>query len=585
MKTTNFQLALFGGAVAETPNVSFKEMNEAVFKKGFIVHPDLCNTSVLGHINQNSVNYNSTFYKTWTDVTSKNRFELLLDQIRHYVSTYGTGFTGTPYIVNDGAEVIPFTTFKTLLPLAKEVVVGKSLQMLYSGVALKQETINQLLAIIEELGGIDLVNVNQVKNKEAKMFLFKKLDQVPDTAEEFVRYLIYLTTGQTLVIKDYKTFSSLKQHQVEISEIIKKFGLEKLATVFFRYKPLILLMRSTKGNKVVINKVKRLAEKNHVPYQKSYVEQVLSNPALIAKLEGLLPTMNNFKKVKLLETIMVRQKNVSIRPFVIRNGKLFIKQEKAPNESYYRVIYDMVYKSLVASLAKKATTFTISEATNLVFPSSEKSYIGNYPIGTSFNLANADAIVGINWKSSDGAHDLDLSYVDISGNKIGWNAGYINSGKTVVYSGDLTSANPEATELLYASKGFNSGIIQVNLYRGDENSKFKFFIAKEPIINMQRGYMVNPNNIIFETTLEMSSQQLSLGVISEDRFTLASLSTGNSRVSRYDQSSLYTNYVVDTLDCHLDVKQVLLDAGFTQKDNGELDLINVDRSTLLNLLA
>ena len=37
--------------------------------------------------------YNSTFYKTWNDVTSKSRLHLLVDQLVHYMTTYGTDFT------------------------------------------------------------------------------------------------------------------------------------------------------------------------------------------------------------------------------------------------------------------------------------------------------------------------------------------------------------------------------------------------------------------------------------------------------------------------------------------------------------
>ena len=45
-------------------------------------------------------NYNSTFYKKWEDVISKNRFELFIDQLCHYASTYGTNYEGETYVPN-----------------------------------------------------------------------------------------------------------------------------------------------------------------------------------------------------------------------------------------------------------------------------------------------------------------------------------------------------------------------------------------------------------------------------------------------------------------------------------------------------
>jgi hypothetical protein len=117
---------------------------------------------------------------------------------------------------------------------------------------------------------------------------------------------------------------------------------------------------------------------------------------------------------------------------------------------------------------------------NFMVPKSEKSFIGNLPIGSYIPLTDKNAIIGINWKQADGARDLDLSYVDIDDKKTGWNSDYTNDGNTIIYSGDMTLANPEATELLYAKEGkFLPGIVKVNLYNGNDNSKFKFFVATE----------------------------------------------------------------------------------------------------------
>jgi hypothetical protein len=150
----------------------------------------------------------------------------------------------------------------------------------------------------------------------------------------------------------------------------------------------------------------------------------------------------------------------------------------------------------------------------------------------------------------------------------------------------LLYANPEATELLFSKKGFENGIIKVNLYNGDPNSKFKFFIATEDVKEMKRNYMVDPNNIVFETMLSCVSEETSLGILTHNKFTLCNFRTGNRRVSGESITDLYTEYVEKTLDCYLDLRLILLNAGFTiTNENPEIDLRNPDKSLIISLLS
>ena len=592
-------LKLFNKAMVDekATTLNFKDVSEISVKLGYLVHPDLCNDQIFNWMQKQKRDYTSTFYKKWNDVITKNRFELYLDQLMHYASTYGTGYAGETYLPEGDVNVPAFTTFKVILPITREEVITRCENMLFSGIALKQETIEDVLGILNGLNHV-ISDINKVKNKETKMLLFKATNTTPTEPNEMVRFLVYLATGNTLLIKDRTTIAAVKAANIDITREVTLFGYEKLAQVFLRFKPLFLAFRTSKRNNKCINTLRKLAKKHHKPLEAGYFERLLSSPkAYVNKktLEEKLATITNFKKVTLLQAIMVRLKEHENRAFVVRNQKLYIKQEtKYADKNYLNILFEIIYVDLVSTLAKKKCSVRLPKGVNLTLPTSEKSFIGNYPLGTSFDFSDTDCIVGINWRGEDGAQDLDLSLMTIDGKKYGWNAAYKNANNSGVYSGDMTRANPEATELFYASKGFTSSIVKVNLYNGDEKSKFKFFIAKEKLnlkkssswYNEQVDCMVNPNNIIVNVDCQMDSREKTLGVITDNKFVLAQFRTGKGRVSYNSVTDLYTNYTLDTLDCYISLHDLLKDAGFTitEDNDAKIDLTDLSKDTLMELL-
>ncbi len=578
-------LKLFGQAiVAKNKSTEFEKVNKVAVALGYLVHPSICTDEVYLWLKGKEVNYNSTFYKSWSDVINKTRFELYIDQLKHYASTYGTDYAGEVYLPEGEVLVPAFTKFKIISPITKEEVIARCEKMLYSGIALKQETIDDIFLILDELDYA--VDVSKVKNKEAKMVLYKKTGTLPTEPVEMVRYLVYIAIGKTLLIKDAQTIAEIKASTVSVSNSIEAFGAKELSSVFLRYKPIFLAFKRGKDS-ACINKLRRLAVKNHVPSEPSYFETILAFPKDVVFLAEKLKGLGNFKKITLLQTILVRLKGLDVRAFGIRNQKLYIKQETiSTNAAYLKMVYDIIYADLVASLKLKACAVKIPKGVNITLPTSEKSFIGNYPIGTSFDFSDGDNIVGINWRGEDGADDLDLKLIDINGNQYGWNSAYKNENNSIVYSGDMTSARPEATELFYTTKGFNPAIVKVNLYNGATNSKFKFFIAKEKIAKMHGNYMVNPDNILVNVDCTMDSSEKSLGVIADNKFILAQFRTGRGKVAYNSVTDLYTEYALKTLDCYVSLSQLLLDAGFTfTKANADIDLTELSKDTLINLIS
>lgn len=588
-------LKLFGKSLKTNEvKLDFGQVNKVAVKLGYIIPAYLCTPSVLKWLHSKKMDVTKTFYSNWNDIISKNRFELFIDQLMHYSSTYGTDFSAEAYVPNDGNNTPELTSMKVLEEISIDEVTTKVLSMLYSGIALKQDTTEDLLQIIQKLN--IKYDIEKVRNREAKMVLCYLDDKLPATAEEFVRYLVYLYTGKTLVIKNPKLIQEIKSKDIEIAPYIVTFGIEKLAEVFYRYKALFLAMRNTTENKSIINRLRRLAEVYHKPYKPGFFEQILSNPDSLDMVDAMLPKLNNFKKVTLLQAIKVRMKKPQSRAFVIRNQKLYLKTGRAANSSnsmmeYYSKLYDKIYNSLIASLSNKATTITLPENIKLTAPTSEKSFIQNIPLGSYVDLGDKDCILGVYWHEKDGARDIDLSCEDIHRNRIGWNSYFYSTNKAVVYSGDMTSAPNGATELLYARSGFDSMIVKVNLFSEsphmkDNQFKFKMMLAIDQI-QPTKNYMIDPNKIIFSCELVGSTEQreTSLGLVVDDKYIFANFGTGTGRVSR-NNSTDYIQYVKDTIDCYVELKPLLEAAGFTIVDkDAEIDLTNIDKSSLIELLG
>jgi hypothetical protein len=578
------ELKLFNRSlVRNSDGATYAQVIELALKVGYIIHPSCVNKTVVEFLKTKQVNYNSTFYKTFKDITDKTRFELFVDQCLHYMSTYGTNFEGTPYIPNDEPELIQYSTYKVILPITQEECIERCEKMLFSGIALKQETIEDVLTLLDEFKYT--IDIEKVKNKEAKMFLCKKLGILPSDPVEMVRFLVYNVTGKTLLIKDRVTIFTIKNSKIDISKIVEKFGYEKLSEVFFRFKPIFLAFKGNKVNNKCVNKLRKLANTNHKPLELGYFERLLGFEQDLTKLHEKLSKVTNFKKVLLLQTINIRLKETEMKSFGIRNGKLYMKENtNTINMAYLSKVYAIIYQSLIDSLKEKACVINIPKGVNITIPTSEKSFVGNYPIGTSFDFSETDCIVGINWKNVDGANDLDLSLMTIDGKKYGWNASYTNERNSIIYSGDMTYAEPDATELYYAGKGFTPSIVKVNMFGGSPNSKFKMFLASEKIGNIHKNYMVDPNNVLFTVDMEMDSKEKSLGVLTGEKFILAQFRTGNGRVSYNSITDLYTTYAISILDCYLNLKDVLIDAGFTiAKNEAKIDLTDMSKDTLISL--
>lgn len=581
------EIKLFGKAL-NTKSLSPVEVNKLAASKGYVVHPDCCNFRVVDFLHSLPNNYNTTFYQSVKDVVSMSRFELFIDQIIHYASTYGTDYSGTPYIPNPEFGVIDIPTIsfedcKVIAPITVEEISEKICQLLYSGIALKGQTIEGIFELIHEF---DItVDIDLVKNIESKMHLYKRLGQLPTSPEEMVRYLVFLHTGKTLVIKNSMSLNCITSNPMPIESLVVSFGAERLSSVFFRYKSLFLAMKCDE-NKVIINKLRRLADKYHKPFITGFWETVLSKPVALMDFISKLPDLSNFKKIRLIKAMDERRSAMKNKLYIIRNGKTHLEPVAPRKTAHYELLHSLLHSDLVDSLSKKACKIKLPKEIRLAIPSSEKTFVGNIPLGSYIMSSRENAVFGIVWKGEDGAQDLDLAYMQLDGQRIGWNSGYYSERQDIVYSGDMTSANPEACEYMFCNQGLDNGIITVNAYNANDNSKFTFFVGQTD--DDFRVSQNTPSEDIIKFKAEMHvTGESSVGFCIDGRIYFCDLNTGNSKVSSFNGKTLQTiQYFIDTKDTFLYWDDVLTAAGFEITDTDyEIDLSNGDIAQMISLLS
>lgn len=112
---------------------------------GFVIEPDAlwAKKEIISYYAKEKLNgndLNKTFHKSWAKIRNTSRTELFFEQIRHYISTYGSDFQSEIYIPQEVLNV-PETklVFKVIKAYTAEEMQEKCLSLLKSGIALKEK--------------------------------------------------------------------------------------------------------------------------------------------------------------------------------------------------------------------------------------------------------------------------------------------------------------------------------------------------------------------------------------------------------------------------------------------------------------
>lgn len=609
--------------------VDYAKVADRAVRAGYIVEPEAATVDVMKFLNEQTLNPNATFYKQWEDILSRTRLELAIDQIRHYASTYGSAdpekvagavlvagkesldieynCEGNGWVPNDNPIVMPFKQFKVIKAVTEDEVKEKILDLFRSGSALKSDTINVCVSFLKENGFLKSLDTDEIKNKEAQATIACMTKRYPTDEFGLLRCIVYTFTGKTSLIKDKSSIYTIegKNGFAPVDKfdfaILSDKQLTNLSRIFYRYKPLFLAMKGYYDNSKYINKLRRLAEKNHTPLKKGFWEDCFNTSKkdtiqLLNEAKANVGSLNNFRKVQLMQSIMERLNGryMDGKMYVIRNGKMFVREGYQPktNQVYLMQLYGIIKDALVESLKAKATTFAVPKGLHLTCPTSEKNFIGNYPMGTSVDFSNSDNVIGIYWRNEWGARDLDLHVVTEDGKQYGWNESFRSKDQDIIYSGDMTNADPEAAEMFYFKKSMPDGFVNVNKYNGGNATKLRLFVAKENIVNKLasgkvdawgygryserklKDYMVDPNNIVAEAMMDFSNcSQKTIAYIHDNRLYIMALQSGEGRVSTRTNQDIIQQANKVKADSYIDLVSILEEAGFKRIVEGHTDAV------------
>lgn len=481
---------------------------------------------------------NATFYRSWKTIYECTRHETLIDQLNYYSS------------VRSGLCTVPVNEFPidldadAMLPIfvigvkSANDLIEETLKLVKSGTPLKEET-NKDIMKLWDLLGFAPKSVADIKNKETRVMLMDRFKVYDVTPEEFVRYLVYLATNNTLVIKNHHLRSRIKSSKCDISKLCEDYGLPSLAKVFNRYRYVfVAFKRAHINNKNLVNRITKLSKKYHTPLPVNPLN-ALASRLLSAEESRKLKSATTNQLLRALNFCYLAKEYQRGFAYNIRNGKVWISDKERSQDAQkiagdnMNIILPIV-KSRLQSRFYNKKVYTPPGVT-YGLPLSERQMLGNIPFNTKFETTDNMA-VGIFWDKGYNCDDLDLSAICLEGAKIGWNDQYYAKG--LAYSGDVVELGEHgATEYLLADKTECKDTlneINVNCYTGNsDNHKFDILVAEGDEIDKE--YMMNPSNVWFSALYHADSTQTTIGVFQKHKgmstFLLAPRGNGRSLVS------------------------------------------------------
>lgn len=265
-------------------SVDCSRINAIAAERGYIIHPDCCTAEVEEWLNMQPYNYDSTFYQKWEDITSRSRMELLIDQLIHYASTYGTDMQGKPYVPNENFDKemealgLSYRELKLISPISDSELYEKCCEALYAGIALKDSTLNSYADFIVDYMSEyhTQVHLDSIKNRDAFCILSSKLGIYPKDPISALKALVYAATNSCTIVQNNGLVESIqKGSPVDLTQLSDE-QVRDFASIFNRFKRVFLAFKANhEDNAKVINRIGKLSKTLHKPLKKGFWESIL----------------------------------------------------------------------------------------------------------------------------------------------------------------------------------------------------------------------------------------------------------------------------------------------------------------------
>ena len=502
---------------------------------------------------------NQTFYKSFATVRDISPEQHLADQLMHYFSTYGLeslGLSAQPYvpiqelqidgwdIKTDKLVVIRLVDNDTIIELINKFAANT--------VAPSQRIIDDFVPLMKYI----TIPTEEIKSFELQIIKHDMDGTVPQNPINFLRYLVFKTTGSTLLIKNRRLCETIKRNasnrltQMTVEEIFAKGNEVQLSSIFLRYKPIFLAYKAYPGCRSKINRLRRLADKYHKPLSDVSVQNVtkLIREGRFDDVQTVISKASNRELIKLINALNMSCMATNETPAVysIRNGKTFVKDNAYKpidicNSAHgVSVIVEELRRRLTPVLSGKK--FYLPIYIDYAAPVTEKQFTGNIPWGTLItDTPDNNFTAGVCWMNQKGQRvDIDL-HLNSATQHFGWNGGW-RDASDILYTGDQTSA-PEpngAAEAFWFNPNTDDYIMGVNLFSGPKDTEYKMFMTSVAPDVVRKKYTYNAADALFPP-IPMNfgdEHQQTLGIFVKDYgfyFYSGAISSGVVPTANYEQ--------------------------------------------------
>lgn len=567
---------------------------------------------------------NRGFYQNFYDVQEASDKKWRIDQLLHYLTVYlQNGDMTNDAKVDSGNVFIPTT--KLQLPQGEPIrltvidvieqddIVKRTWSMIDSGMALSQMVLQCIAVIIRETGME--VEIEDVPNKELRIYLYDMLGKVPPTAQEFLRLLIFHVTGSTLLIKSQNVIALIRD-KVESSKtgtytamfqrFVEENSIETLAAEFLRYKKLWLAFKKDSAELAhLLNRARKLADRYKYVKKTGILERITWDDTIEpAEAAKEIPKVTIYKRISLANSLLYRKQQPKAFTYLIRNGKAYAKVTAGEEglTAGQQQILNLLLASIVETIKDKVEgkKFYIPAEVEYAMPVSEKRFIGGVPFYSSLKLSQ-NGVMGIHWENlPDARVDLDFHYVS-QNYHVGWNTQFDRKSE-IIFSGDMTDAPPEkegATEAFFLSEKLKSDWAAVMLNRYTDNVKsvpYKFALGAAEANQLSEDYLLNCHTMAISIHHKIEREEDFLGFVhaneqGEKTFYFMTTSFGCDIVAKYGKEEhIALEAVRAAVESCLKLRAVLVKAGGILVDSVEdadvdLSLDKVTRDMFVNLFA
>jgi len=487
----------------------------------------------------NLMKLNSSFYKTFSEMQSKSDFELFVDQILHYGSTYGEitwlqnhGDIYEPETLDNDTIVELQTKAKafTIIEGITETELEDKINTLFSsGIALKSEDLADLMKLASHY--TLEINPDTVANKEVQAILGATYGVLPRDFDAFMRVVFYKVTGTTLVIKDglrkdqFLTMDTLKADAIAqlFIDYRNHYGIKAITENIMRYRKYILYIRKNASDcfNKFFNFILKQSKVDKKPRAKSVMANVVDSSVTVDMLTKSAENATIFQIVRAINVINERlsgygQDAVPVE-YRIRNGYSWITEKSFNvNSSDLQV---KLYTLVAILRAKTNANFkdkVVFAPVDYKVPTSTKTFVANATPELTRIHVPGNVKIGVAW-SKDA--DIDLHARTIEGDSLGWNSSYRDGG--VYYSGDLTALNSHgfAAEYMLFEDYKGTAILNAHPFnlRGNSELALDIVISKDTNRSgIKSDVMTTFDDIVFHDKLTVEPRKaLSFAVVTK----------------------------------------------------------------------